>query len=89
LVDDASSDKTAEMARRLGVKTFVHDKNLGYGRNQKTCYREALAAGADVVVMVHPDFQYNPKFIPELVTAIAEGKFDAHSVPACLSPRMR
>ena len=56
LVDDSSKDKTAELSRKLGVQTFIHDANYGYGRNQQTCYREALAAGADVVVMVHPDY---------------------------------
>jgi glycosyltransferase involved in cell wall biosynthesis len=77
LVDDASSDKTVELARKLGLKTFVHENNLGYGGNQKTCYKEAIAAGADIVVMVHPDFQYDPRYIPQLVTPIAEEKIDA------------
>src|SRR4051812_12635900 len=58
LIDDASTDATPEIAVRLGLKTFVHDRNLGYGANQKTCYREALRAGADIVVMLHPDYQY-------------------------------
>ena len=70
LVDDASRDNTAEISRALGLITFVHKKNLGYGGNQKTCYREAFTRGADVVVMVHPDFQYDPTFIPELVAVI-------------------
>ena len=60
LVDDGSQDRTAELSLQLGLVTFVHRKNLGYGRNQKTCYREALSRGADVVVMVHPDYQYSP-----------------------------
>lgn len=77
LVDDASKDNTTEVASVLGIKTLVHSKNRGYGGNQKTCYREALKLGADVAVMVHPDFQYDPKFIPELVRPIAEGKMDA------------
>ena len=77
LVDDASSDDTAALARSLGIKTFVHPHNRGYGGNQKTCYREALKAGADIAVMVHPDFQYDPAFIPELIRPIAEGKADA------------
>jgi len=77
LVDDASSDNTVEVARMLGIKTFVHPKNRGYGGNQKTCYQEALKLEADIAVMVHPDFQYDPKFIPELVRPIAEGAFDA------------
>ena len=77
LVDDASRDKTVERAKEIGLKTFVHQKNRGYGGNQKTCYREALHAGADVVVMVHPDFQYHPSYIPELVEPIARGDVDA------------
>jgi glycosyltransferase involved in cell wall biosynthesis len=64
LVDDASRDKTVAVARQLGIKVFTHEKNLGYGGNQKTCYREALKAGADIVIMVHPDYQYDPRVIP-------------------------
>ncbi len=60
LVDDSSKDQTAALSRKLGMQTFVHDANYGYGRNQQTCYREALAAGADIVVMLHPDYQYAP-----------------------------
>lgn len=74
LVDDASSDNTAEVARNLGLHTIVHEKNKGYGGNQKTCYKEALRRGADIVVMIHPDFQYDPYFIPELIRPIAFGK---------------
>ncbi|MEK7576215.1 MAG: glycosyltransferase family 2 protein [Patescibacteria group bacterium] len=77
LVDDASRDNTVEVARRLGIKTFVHQKNKGYGGNQKTCYKEALALGADIVVMVHPDHQYDPKAIPQLIKPIIEGRADA------------
>src|SRR3989344_7325599 len=77
LVDDASKDETAAVSRRLGLKTFVHKKNLGYGGNQKTCYREALKLGADIAVMVHPDFQYDPSFIPEMIKPIANGECDA------------
>jgi glycosyltransferase involved in cell wall biosynthesis len=77
LVDDASKDNTVEVARSLGLKVFVHPKNLGYGGNQKTCYKEALKLGADIAVMVHPDFQYDPVFIPEMVTPIANGECDA------------
>ncbi|MEK9170027.1 MAG: glycosyltransferase family 2 protein, partial [Patescibacteria group bacterium] len=66
LIDDASKDNTVEVARKLGLKVFAHPKNLGYGGNQKTCYKEALKLGADVAVMVHPDFQYDPSFIPEM-----------------------
>jgi glycosyltransferase involved in cell wall biosynthesis len=63
LVDDHSSDDTVELARELGLTTFQHKMNLGYGRNQKTCYREALRGGADIVVMLHPDYQYSPLLI--------------------------
>ena len=77
LVDDASKDDTVAVSKRLGLKTFVHDKNIGYGANQKTCYREALKLGADIAVMVHPDFQYDPSFIPEMIKPIANGECDA------------
>ena len=76
LVDDSSSDNTAGCARRLGVLTFVHDSNYGYGRNQQTCYREALAAGADIVVMLHPDYQYTPLLVPAMAGMIASGVYD-------------
>lgn len=76
LTDDRSADKTVELARSLGIKVFVHDKNLGYGGNQKTCYREALKAGADVVVMLHPDYQYPPKLITPMAGLITSGMFD-------------
>jgi len=66
LVDDGSRDGTSEISARLGVETIVHDSNLGYGANQKTCYREALRRGADVVVMLHPDYQYTPKLLPAM-----------------------
>ena len=76
LVDDASRDGTVELARQLpGVKVVVHPRNLGYGGNQKTCYREALAEGADVVIMVHPDYQYTPKLIPAMASLIANGLY--------------
>lgn len=64
LTDDGSSDNTVEISKRLGIKTFVHEKNIGYGGNQKTCYREALKSGADIIVMLHPDCQYDPRVIP-------------------------
>ena len=64
LVDDCSNDRTVEVARSLGITVIAHEKNTGYGGNQKTCYREALARGADVVVMVHPDYQYDPRLVP-------------------------
>src|ERR1044071_9137901 len=76
LVDDASSDKTAAIARELGLELFVHNRNYGYGANQKTCYREALRAGADIVVMVHPDYQYDPSLLPEIIRPIQEGAAD-------------
>src|SRR2546427_13168391 len=70
LVDDASHDETVEIARRLGLRTLVHDRNRGYGGNQKTCYREALRTGADVVVMLHPDYQYTPKLLCAMASPI-------------------
>ena len=76
LVDDSSKDDTAALSRRLGVLTFVHDANYGYGRNQQTCYREALSAGADIVVMVHPDYQYTPSLVPAMAGMIASGVYD-------------
>ena len=76
LVDDSSKDQTAALSRQLGVETFVHDSNYGYGRNQQTCYREALAAGADIVVMVHPDYQYTPSLVPAMAGMIASGVYD-------------
>jgi glycosyltransferase involved in cell wall biosynthesis len=77
LVDDASRDRTVEIARRLQLHTLVHPKNRGYGGNQKTCYAEALARGADIVVMIHPDHQYDPKYIPQLVEPLMRGECDA------------
>jgi glycosyltransferase involved in cell wall biosynthesis len=76
LVDDSSKDQTARLSRQLGVQTFVHDANYGYGRNQQTCYREALAAGADIVVMVHPDYQYTPSLVPAMAGMVASGVYD-------------
>jgi len=77
LVDDASRDDTAEVARRLGIRTIVHEENKGYGGNQKTCYKTALDLGADIVVMLHPDYQYTPKLITAMAAMIAYGEFDA------------
>jgi glycosyltransferase involved in cell wall biosynthesis len=76
LVDDSSADETVQLAKRLGLSTFVHDGNYGYGRNQATCYREALKAGADVVVMVHPDYQYTPLLVTAMASMIAYGVYD-------------
>lgn len=74
LVDDGSSDETVALARTLeGVRVHVHPQNKGYGANQKTCYRLALDAGADVVIMIHPDYQYTPKLIPAMVSIIVNG----------------
>jgi glycosyltransferase involved in cell wall biosynthesis len=76
LVDDRSKDETVQIAQKLGLKVFVHNRNYGYGRNQKTCYREALAAGADIVVMVHPDYQYTPRLVSPMAGMIAYGVYD-------------
>jgi glycosyltransferase involved in cell wall biosynthesis len=77
LVDDASADATVEISRGLGLTTFLHEQNIGYGGNQKTCYREALNRGADIIVMVHPDYQYSPKLVLPLAGMIAVGEYDA------------
>ena len=77
LVDDASRDRTSELSRNIGIHTIVHENNLGYGGNQKSCYKAALRLGADIVIMVHPDYQYTPKLIPAMASMIAYGEFDA------------
>ncbi len=76
LVDDSSRDETVEVARRLGLLVYQHDRNYGYGRNQQTCYREALAAGADVVIMLHPDYQYTPLLITAMASMVAYDVYD-------------
>ncbi len=76
LVDDHSSDKTVELAEQLGLKCFIHDRNYGYGRNQQTCYREALAEGADVIIMLHPDYQYTPLLVTAMASMVAYGVYD-------------
>jgi glycosyltransferase involved in cell wall biosynthesis len=76
LVDDHSSDKTVEVAEALGLKCFVHHRNYGYGRNQQTCYREALAEGADVIIMLHPDYQYTPLLVTAMASMVAYGVYD-------------
>ena len=76
LVDDASNDGTVHLAHRLGIGTFLHGENLGYGANQKTCYREALNVGADVVIMVHPDYQYTPALVTAMASMVAKGIYD-------------
>src|SRR5229473_1873173 len=74
LVDDGSQDETVKIARQLeGVQVHVHERNRGYGANQKTCYRLALEAGADIIIMIHPDYQYTPKLIPAMSSIIANG----------------
>src|SRR6516225_1013103 len=73
LVDDGSKDETAKIARELGLELFIHNRNYGYGANQKTCYREALRANADIVVMVHPDYQYDPTLLPKIIEPIERG----------------
>ena len=77
LVDDASSDGTVELANELGLTVYLHQQNFGYGRNQKTCYAEALRRGADIVIMVHPDYQYSPNLIVPMAGMIAYGEYDA------------
>jgi glycosyltransferase involved in cell wall biosynthesis len=76
LVDDYSQDQTAALSKRLGIQTYIHDANYGYGHNQQTCYREALAKGADIVVMLHPDYQYTPALVPAMADMIASGVYD-------------
>lgn len=76
LVDDSSDDHTVALAREMQVRCFLHDKNYGYGKNQKSCYNEALQSGADVVVMLHPDYQYSPKMVPALAAMVASEEYD-------------
>lgn len=76
LVDDQSQDRTADIAQRLGITTIIHEQNRGYGGNQKTCYTKALELGADIVVMLHPDYQYTPKLILPMASLIANQVFD-------------
>jgi len=76
LVDDGSKDRTVEIAKKLGLKFIVHMQNRGYGSNQKTCYMEALEDGADIVVMLHPDYQYDSRLVPEMIAPIIEGHAD-------------
>lgn len=77
LVDDFSSDSTKEIAKKLDITTILHEKNKGYGANQKSCYRAALKAGADIVIMLHPDYQYTPKLIPAIASMMAFEEYDA------------
>src|ERR1700761_830370 len=77
LTDDCSSDDTADIAHELAIRTLVHDRNRGYGGNQKSCYASALARGADIVVMLHPDYQYTPRLVTAMAAMIASDEFDA------------
>lgn len=76
LTDDASKDATFAVARDLGIHALRHERNRGYGGNQKTCYAEALARGADIIVMLHPDYQYSPRLVPAMASMIASGHYD-------------
>ncbi|MGI8769830.1 MAG: glycosyltransferase family 2 protein [Acidobacteriaceae bacterium] len=76
LTDDASSDDTSQISEQLGLATIRHDRNMGYGGNQKTCYTAALARGADVVVMLHPDYQYTPRLVSAMASMIVYGEYD-------------
>lgn len=76
LVDDFSRDQTVSLARELGIRCYLHDRNYGYGRNQKTCYAEALAGGADIIVMLHPDYQYSPRLVPAMAAMVASEEYD-------------
>lgn len=76
LVDDNSTDDTVKLSKELGLKTICHNKNLGYGANQKTCYNEALKSKADIIIMLHPDFQYDPRLIPSLASLVAYNNYD-------------
>jgi glycosyltransferase involved in cell wall biosynthesis len=76
LVDDASQDQTASLACKLKIETYVHEKNKGYGANQKTCYQKALATDADIIVMLHPDYQYTPRLLRAMCSLIADGVYD-------------
>jgi glycosyltransferase involved in cell wall biosynthesis len=89
LTDDASTDETVAVARELGIRTIVHPENRGYGGNQKTCYREALGAGADIVVMVHPDYQYSPRLVTAMAGMIASGHYDLVLASRILGGRAR
>lgn len=89
LTDDASTDATAALACELGIRTLAHPKNRGYGGNQKTCYREALATGADIIIMVHPDYQYSPRLVTAMAGMIASGHYDFVLASRILGGRAR
>lgn len=89
LVDDASRDNTTVVARELGITTIIHSENRGYGANQKTCYEEALRLGADIVVMVHPDYQYSPRLVTAMASMITSGHYDVVLASRILGGRAR
>ncbi|MBI4574880.1 MAG: glycosyltransferase family 2 protein [Planctomycetes bacterium] len=89
LTDDASRDATVKTSLELGLRTLIHDRNRGYGANQKTCYREALATGADIVVMVHPDYQYSPRLVTAMASMIASGHYELVLASRILGRRAR
>lgn len=89
LTDDASTDATVSVASDLGIRTIVHPRNRGYGGNQKTCYHEALGTGADIIVMVHPDYQYSPKLVTAMAGMIASGHYDLVLASRILGGRAR
>ncbi|MBI5252209.1 MAG: glycosyltransferase family 2 protein [Desulfomonile tiedjei] len=76
LVDDYSADETVRLARGMNIRCFLHDRNYGYGRNQKTCYAEALKSQADVIVMLHPDYQYSPKLVPAIAAMVVSDEYE-------------
>lgn len=76
LVDDFSADETVKLAQEMGIRSFLHNRNYGYGRNQKTCYTEAMRSGADVIVMLHPDYQYSPKLVPAIAAMVVSDEYD-------------
>jgi glycosyltransferase involved in cell wall biosynthesis len=87
LIDDCSKDNTSKISKKLGLITIKHEKNKGYGANQKTCYKEALKRGADVIVMIHPDYQYDPKIIEKIIIPIADDKTDIVFASRFLYPK--
>lgn len=76
LIDDASEDKTVQIAKKLNIHTIIHSENKGYGGNQKTCYKVALQRGADIVIMLHPDYQYSPKLLHAMISMLTSGHYD-------------
>ena len=89
LTDDKSDDNTSALAKKLNITTIVHEKNTGYGGNQKSCYKAALNAGADIVIMIHPDYQYTPSLIPAIASMLAYGPYDVVIASRMLSHALR